>query len=155
MPVVAESGSGAFACPHRTSAGVGELGEAMPQDLLEQLGSERLKICAENEGRFQGPGRLRQLDESRRWMEQTEEATGVTTNIGTQPQADIRDEGTHNKCGMVDEPLKPYDKKTHIRNSKELSLENGQATDGQGGETRKTEWGGASMDWSKDGAEKF
>ncbi|KAJ1106001.1 hypothetical protein NDU88_003404 [Pleurodeles waltl] len=75
----------------------------------------------------------RLLDESRWWMEQTEEANGATTNVGTQPQADIVNEGTQDIRGMVDKPLKPHDKKTYIRNSKELSLEDGQATNGQGG----------------------
>ncbi|KAJ1138398.1 hypothetical protein NDU88_004784 [Pleurodeles waltl] len=97
----------------------------------------------------------KQLDEPRRRIEQTEGTTGATTNVGMQPQADIPNEDTQDICGIVDEPLKSYDKETHIRNRKELSPGDGHATEGHGGEIRKTEWGGKSIDWSKDGAGKL
>ncbi|KAJ1083370.1 hypothetical protein NDU88_003529 [Pleurodeles waltl] len=95
------------------------------------------------------------LDKLGRRPELAEGITEATTNVGMQPQADFPNKGTQDICGIIDEPLKPYNKETHSGNRKELSLDDGHATEGHGGEIRKTEWGGKSTDWSKDGVEKF
>ncbi|KAJ1116107.1 hypothetical protein NDU88_004326 [Pleurodeles waltl] len=68
-----------------------------------------------------------------RWINPEADGTNqrshrAITNVGMQPQADIYNEGTQDIRGMANELLKPFDKKTHSRNSKELSPEDDQAT---------------------------